>query len=214
MSDVTDAAEPQTVIDEPDGDTSTSWKVRTAVVMVLAAGIGLAASVSLSIDAWLLAKDSEAQLACDMSQVVSCSAVARSWQAQILGFPNAFLGIAFESVVLTLSVAHLARVRFPRWFVVGSEIFVTGGLLFALWLFQQSYFVIHVLCPWCLSITSTTMILWAGATRIAVRDGDLPAGRSLRRFVASGADWFVVVGLLVVLVTMIVVRYGAGLLLS
>ena len=86
------------------------------------------------------------------------------------------------------------------------------GLFFALWLFTQSYFVIHALCPWCLLITFTTTLVWAGLTRINVRDGHLPAPLAVRRFVAGGNDWFVTGAFCLLLVVMIVLRYGAALL--
>lgn len=194
----------------------TRWVRRTAVEMIVSGLIGLYTSFVLSIEAWHLAANPKATFACDISSVLSCGKVAATWQAQLLGFPNAFLGILFETVVLTISVALLAGVRFPRWFMLGAQALYTVGLLFALWLFSQSYFVIHALCPWCLLITLTTTLVWAGLTRFNVREGHLalPGSQGLgpRRFVASGNDWFVTGAFLVVLLAMIVVRYGAGLL--
>jgi hypothetical protein len=39
--------------------------------------------------------------------------VAQAWQVSVLGFPNAFLGLIAEPVVVTLAVAALGGVRFP-----------------------------------------------------------------------------------------------------
>lgn len=188
------------------------WHSRTTIEMIVSGLLGLYTSFVLSIEAWVLNGDPDAVFSCDINSVISCGAVAREWQAQLLGFPNAFLGILFETVVLTISVAMLGGVRFPRWFMRGAQALYTVGLLFALWLFLQSYFVINALCPWCLLITATTVLVWAGLTRINVRDGHLPAPASARRFVAAGNDWFVTVAFLLVLVGMIVVKYGASLL--
>ena len=194
----------------------TRWVRRTAIEMIVSGVVGLYTSFVLSIEAWHLAADPQAKFTCDISAVLSCGKVAATWQARLLGFPNAFLGILFETVVLTVSVAVLAGVRFPRWFMLGAQALYTIGLLFALWLFTQSYFVIHALCPWCLLITLTTTLVWAGLTRFNVRERNLvlpgAAGVGARRFVASGTDWFVTGAFLVVLLAMIVVRYGAGLL--
>ena len=194
----------------------TRWVRRTAIEMIVSGLVGLYTSFVLSIEAWHLAANPSATFSCDISSVLSCGKVAATSQARLLGFPNAFLGILFESVVLTISVALLAGVRFPRWFMVGAQALYTVGLLFALWLFTQSYFVIHALCPWCLLITFTTTLVWAGLTRFNVRERNLPLPASLgagaRRFVASGNDWFVTGAFVVVLLAMIVIRYGAGLL--
>ncbi|HEY0217658.1 MAG TPA: vitamin K epoxide reductase family protein, partial [Cellulomonas sp.] len=150
--------------DDPDGPEVQRWRRRTAIEMVVSGALGLFTSFVLSIEAWRIAADSDVTLSCDINSVISCGTVARSPQAQLLGFPNAFLGIAFEVVVITLSVAVIGGVRFPRWFMVGTQALYTVALLFAYWLFLQSYFVIGALCPWCLLITVTTTLVWAGLT--------------------------------------------------
>jgi len=189
-----------------------SWRRRTAIEMIVSGVVGLYASFLLAIEAWVLAADPLAEFSCDINTALSCGDVARSWQAQLLGFPNAFLGILFEAIVLTISAATLGGVRFPRWYMLGAQGLYSIGLLFALWLFTQSYFVIGVLCPWCLLITVTTTLVWAGLTRMNVRDGVIPAPPWARRFVASGNDWFVTTAFLLVIAAMIVLKYGSALL--
>ncbi len=197
---------------DPLRPASRRWHRRTTIEMIVSGTLGLVASFVLSIEAWQLAGNSAAVFSCDVSKVLSCGAVARTWQAHLLGFPNAFLGIFFETIVLVLSVSMLSGVRFPRWIMLGANGLYSIGLFFALWLFTQSYFVIHALCPWCLLITFTTTLVWAGLTRINVRDGHLPAPLAVRRFVAGGNDWFVTGAFCLLLVVMIVLRYGAALL--
>ena len=200
-------------LDDPDlrGPAPARWHRRTATEMVVSGVLGLIASFVLSIESWQLAADKNAVFSCDINQVLSCGAVARTWQAHLLGFPNAFLGIFFETVVLTISVSMLAGVRFPRWIMLGAEALYTIGLFFALWLFSQSYLVIHALCPWCLLITFTTTLVWAGLTRINVRDGNIPAPAGMRRFVAAGYDWFVTGAFCLLIAVLVILRYGGGL---
>ena len=93
----------------------------TAIEMAVSGIIGLCASFVLSIEAWQLAADQGRTFSCDVSSVLSCSAVAATPQARVLGFPNAFLGIFFEAVVLTVSFALIAGVRFPKWYFLGVE---------------------------------------------------------------------------------------------
>lgn len=196
------------------------WRRRTAIEMVVSGLIGLYASFVLSIEALTLAVDkatgSSSSFSCDLSAVISCSKVGASWQAELLGFPNAFLGIAAEAVVITIAVAMAAGVRFPRWYMLTAQAIYTIGLAFAWWLFHQAFFDIGALCPWCLLITVTTTLVWAGLTRVNVRDGhlNLPgrAGPWARRFVASGNDWFVTVAVLVLFAAVIFARYGWSLL--
>ena len=189
-----------------------AWRRRTSLEMIISGFIGLVTSFVLSIEAWQLAADSSARFGCDISSVLSCSAVAQTWQARILGFPNAFLGIFFEAVVLAISVGIFAGVKFPRWYMLGTNLLYTIALFFAFWLFGQSYFIIQVLCPWCLLITLTTTLVFGGITRINVRDGVVPVPEGLRRLVAQGLDWalwgLIVFGVL----AMVVAKYGLKLL--
>lgn len=210
----TDATDP--VDPDPDSPARLAWRRRTAIEMAVSGVLGLLTSFVLSIEAWRLAADPDASFSCDLSSVVSCGTVARTWQAQLLGFPNAFLGIAFECVVITISVAAIGGVRFPRWFMLGTQALYTIALLFAYWLFQQSYFEIGALCPWCLLITVTTTLVWAGLTRWNIRDGHLVlpgrAGQWARDFVASGTDWYITTAWLVGLAAMVALKYGPSLL--
>ncbi len=187
------------------------WQRRTAIEMAISGLIGLYASFVLSIEAWILAGDANASFNCDVSSVLSCSAVARSWQATLLGFPNAFLGILFETVVLAVSFALIGSVRFPRWYMLCVQALYTIGLAFALWLFSQSYFVLHVLCPWCLLVTITTTLVWAGLTRINIRSGVIPAPEAVRSVVRSGADWAITGLVIFGIAAMVVARYGMDL---
>lgn len=189
-----------------------AWRRRTSLEMIISGSIGLFTSFVLSIEAWQLAADSSARFGCDISSVLSCSTVAQTWQARILGFPNAFLGIFFEAVVLAISIGIFAGVKFPRWYMLGTNLLYTIALFFAFWLFGQSYFIIQVLCPWCLLITLTTTLVFGGITRINIRDRVIPAPEGLRRIVAQGLDWalwgLIVFGVL----AMVVAKYGLKLL--
>ncbi|ROS23129.1 vitamin K epoxide reductase family protein [Cellulomonas sp. PhB150] len=199
---------------EPPTD---AWRRRTAIEMVISGALGLLASFVLSIDALKLAADPKANLGCSINAVLDCAKVADTWQAHLLGefLPNAFLGIAAEAVVITIAVAMIGNVRFPRWYMLAAEAVYTVGFLFAYWLFYQALTDIHALCPWCLLITVTTTLVWAGLTRINIREGHIAlpgkAGPAARRFVRDGYDWFVTIGLLVVVALIILVKYGSAL---
>lgn len=180
----------------------------TAIEMAISGVIGLCASFVLSIEAWQLASDDGRRFSCDVSSVLSCSAVASTPQARVLGFPNAFLGIFFEAIVLAVSFALIAGVRFPKWYILSVEALYTIGVLFAYWLFTQSYFVIHVLCPWCLLITITTTLVWFGLTRVCIKQGVIPAPNWWKAVMKSGGDWLVAVLVITAILAMIAFRYG------
>ena len=182
--------------------------------MLLSACLSLLASFVLSVEAIALAKDPSAALSCNINQVISCGKVGITWQASLLGFPNAFLGLIAESVVITVAVASLGGVRFPRWFMFSAQLVYTVGLIFAYWLFSQSMLVINALCPWCLLITLSTTLVFSSLTHFNIREDNLFLPRGLQRkaveFVRSDADAFVVAIWLVLLVALIFAKYGAA----
>lgn len=143
----------------------------TWIEVIVSSVIGLVAALVLSIDAITLAKDANAVLPCNINAFISCGRVGASWQASLLGFPNAFLGLMAEPVIITIAAASLAGVVFPRWFMLAAQFVSAIGFTFAYWLFSQSYFVIGALCPWCLTVTVTTTLIFVAFTRVNLLEG-------------------------------------------
>jgi uncharacterized membrane protein len=143
---------------------------KTFVAMLISSSLSLWAALVLSNDAIKIAGDPNAKLSCDVNAIVSCGKVARSWQSHLLGFPNAFLGMMTEPVVIAVAVAGIGMVAFPRWFLKTAHVVYTAGLLFALWLLSQSFFVIKAFCPWCLLVTASTITVFSTMTRINIME--------------------------------------------
>ncbi len=183
--------------------------------MLFSSCLSLIASFVLSIDAVELAKNPSANLSCNINSVISCGTVGTAWQSHVFGFPNAFLGLVAEPVVITLAIASLGGVRFPRWFMFAAQIVYTLGLIFAYWLFSQSMFVIGALCPWCLLVTVSTTFVFSTLTHVNIRDGNLflPSRLhvALTDALKANLDLMVVVIWLLVLTLGIVLKYGNGL---
>ncbi len=213
------AADLRTTTSDADGDEPRSFsprrRRRVFEVMLVSGLISFVSAFVLAVEAVTLAKNPDAVFGCDINSVVSCGAVARTWQAQLLGFPNAFIGIVAEAVVITVSVAGIGGVVFPRWFMRLAQAGYTIGLLFAYWLMQQSTMVIGALCPWCLLIAFSTTIVWVGLSRVNIVDAALGlpgrAGQRLHSFVLAGNDVYLAAAWLVLLAALIVAKYGAAL---
>jgi uncharacterized membrane protein len=141
---------------------------KTYIAMLVSSVLSLIASLVLAIDAVKLAAQPAGKLSCDINSVLSCGTVAKAWQSQLLGFPNSFLGLMTEPVVITVAVAGLGLVTFPRWFMRAAHIVYGAGLIFALWLLSQSLFVINSLCPWCLLVTGSTITVFSTITRVVL----------------------------------------------
>lgn len=184
--------------------------------MLLSACLSLLASFVLSIDAVVLAADPQAQLTCNISSVLSCGAVGVSTQASLFGFPNAFLGLVAEPVVITIAVAGLGGVRFPRWFMFSAQVVYALGVIFAYWLFYQSMFHIGALCPWCLLVTLSTTLVFATLLHYNVRENNLfltpSAHERALTFIRAGWDGAVVMAWVGAVVVAIILKYGSDLL--
>ena len=179
--------------------------------MLISSLLGLIASLVLAAEAITLAANPTAALSCDISSKISCSVVGLSWQANLLGFPNAFLGLIAEPVVITVAIAALGGVRFPRWFMITAQAFYFIGFVFAYWLFYEAYFNIGALCPWCLLVTVTTTLVFVSMTRVNLLDNNFGlsdrAHERVTYWLRLGVDVWISVLIIAVMAAMIILRY-------
>jgi uncharacterized membrane protein len=185
------------------------------ISMLIGALLSLLASLVLSVEALHLAANPEGKLSCDINAVISCGTVNLHASASLFGFPNSFLGLIAEPVVITVAVAGLAGVRFPRLFMFVAQVGYTLGLVFALWLFYTSFVVIGALCPWCLLVTLTTILVWFSITRYNIREKNLYLPAKVQKqfdtVVAKDFDKLAMAILVVGLVAAILIKYGSQL---
>jgi uncharacterized membrane protein len=136
---------------------------------ILLGVLGWAAAFALTLERLHVAANPDAVLSCDMNVFISCKSVMLTAQAKLFGFPNPLIGLAAFVAPIFVGFAILAGAQFKQWF---WRIYLVGlgmGFVFVLWLFTQSTFVIHVLCPYCM-LAWMAMIplfwrtfIWAGA---------------------------------------------------
>ena len=183
--------------------------------MLVGAVLSLLASFVLSVEAIEIAKNPNAELSCSVNIVLNCATVAAHPSATFMGFPNSFIGMMAEPVVIAVAIAGLAGVKFPRRFMFTAQIFYTAGLLFALGLLYVSMFIIQALCPWCLLVTLTTILVWFALTRYNIREDNLYLPKKLSKrahaWLDKDYDKIVMAALIFVIVAGIFLKYGDGL---
>ena len=184
----------------------------TYVEMLVSSLLSLTASLVLSIDAWKLAANPHTALSCNISATLNCGKVALAWQSTLLGWPNAFLGLMAEPVVITLAIAALGGSKFRRGFLLTAQGIYVIGFGFAYWLFYQSYFHIGALCPWCLLVTFTTTTVFMTMTRVNILDNNFrfppKLQARLERLLALNADTGTVLVLWAILASLILFHYA------
>ena len=85
---------------------------------------------------------------CDFSVLVTCGPNMSSWQGSVFGFTNTIFGVAMFVAPIFVGVALLARARFDGWWWMLYQLGNLFGIILVFWLFSQSVFVLHTLCPW------------------------------------------------------------------
>jgi uncharacterized membrane protein len=126
--------------------------------ILIACGLVIAlASFFLSVDTIKILQNPSYKPNCDLNPVVSCGSVIQSKQGTEFGFPNPFIGLLAGGIVLTSGVAIVAGAKFKKWYWQGLEVGTILGMGFISWLFYQSLYNIHDLCPWCLTVWISTI---------------------------------------------------------
>lgn len=201
----------------------TNTKFFVGGVFLLASLAAMVASFMLSIEALYEARHPNAVFACDINAVLSCSTVAASDQAEILGkivpffggftVPNAFLGMVFEAVFITIAVLVISKKTvFPKWFMTASQCGNFLALIFSYWLFYQSSFVIGALCPWCMLLMTSTTIQFFAQLHFNVLAENLPLSDKVyekwQKFIALGFEWMIVIIIIILIAIVVVLKYG------
>lgn len=86
---------------------------------------------------------------CIAGSVFACGRVIDSWQAAVLGFPNAIVGIVVFTAVAVLGLVLTARAAMPAWPAWTVWVPLTAMLGMSSWMMLQQFFVIGGLCTYC-----------------------------------------------------------------
>jgi uncharacterized membrane protein len=181
------------------------------ITIIVFASLSLLAAFVLSIEEIILLKDPNAQLSCNINAVLNCSSVMKTKEAAVFGFPNSFLGLMTEPVLITMAVGYLSGARYKRWFYVAVNIGSALGSLFAYWLFFQSLYNIQILCPWCLLVTISTTIIFEAITRYNLRENNFGLSRKTHKkvlgWIDKDYDKFIAAGWLVLLTALVLIKF-------
>jgi uncharacterized membrane protein len=182
--------------------------------MAVSATLSLIAAFVLSVEVIHLLKDPGAVLSCSVNAIINCASVMKHPSSELLGFPNSFLGLITEPIVITIAVAGLAGVRFPRAFMAVAQVGYTAGLVFAYYLFSVSVFTIGALCPWCLLVTISTTLVFMSLLHYNIREDNLylseKSSKLLQAWVKQGYDRFFTAIVLAAMVFLVLYKYHDG----
>lgn len=156
---------------------------KTLVMLTVTCLVAMAASAELVLSEIQHLKTPTQNLGCDLNPLIGCSSSLMSWQAHLLfGVPNALVGVALFAGLAGVFLAWLGG-RLPRWLPLTIEAGLTAALVLIGFFLQQSVTFFRSLCPFCLVVWVSTILVWIHLTALLMRSqlvDWLPAG--LRKF--------------------------------
>lgn len=195
--------------------------VNTSYFLILIfAVIALIAAFTLSMEEIHLMKNPDAILSCTLNAVLNCASVMKTWQASVFfGIPNMFIGLMAFPVLITVAIAALwGGANFKKGFLRALNIGVLFGTIFAYWLFFNSIYVIEVLCPWCLIVTFSCTMILAATTHLGLRENiwNFATGKTkkVQKFLKAGYHQLIVASWVVLMIVLVVLKFGAALFAS
>jgi uncharacterized membrane protein len=127
-------------------------------ILIIGGIIGLICAAILTYDHNQIAANSHYVPSCNLNPVIACGSVIKSKQAQAFQFPNPYIGLVAFPMVATVGVTMLAGAKnLRRWFWWLLEAGTVFGLGFVHWLFFESVYRIHALCPYCIVVWIVTI---------------------------------------------------------
>lgn len=180
-----------------------------AITLIWTGLLGWFAAFSLVLERIRVATNPDATLSCDLNPFISCKSVMLTAQAALFGFPNPLIGVAAFVAPVAVGTAILAGAKFAPWFWRLFSVGVTAGLIFVLWLWVQSTYVIGVLCPYCMVAWAAMVPLFWKVILFGAKDGFIDTPLRFVGFFDRAYDkaWVFTVVTESILIVAIVVRF-------
>lgn len=184
-------------------------------LMLLGGIAALAAAFILTLEKFHLYEDPNAVLSCSINVVLNCTTVMQTWQSHVFGFPNMLIGLVAFPVLITIAVLGLSGTKFPRWFLISASIALLLGTIFAYWLFLSSVYVIEVLCPWCLIVTTAMTIMFSTFLHYNLKENTFRLKEKLnhrvQNFLKGGYHQMIVLSWIALMVVLVFLKFGEAL---
>lgn len=202
--------EPEVVLDdnliptehERGGGTSKGY----AAVLIVLSAIGLFASVMLLIETYKKAANVFYDPNCNINPLIGCGNSLLSWQAHILGIPNALIGTLAFGALIAIGLLLYVGKKMPAvlwWLMAAGGV---AAIAFVAFFVGASIVTFHSLCPYC-------MVVWT----VALPVGVMLISQALKRGLVAGEDvsavrrvlvrerWLIVIALYAIVIFAVVV---------
>jgi len=168
-------------------------------ILIVGSLIGLWASFMLTVDTFQFIQNPNVVLPCNINPFISCTAIASQWQSHIFGFPNSLLGIVAFAMLFAIGIMLFSggRAKKPLWLLVNLGTIL--AMIFVIWFFYESVFVIGKLCPYCMITWAVTWPLFLYTTVWNFRENHFNFWLPFFRFISKYQTQILIAGYLVII---------------
>lgn len=139
------------------------WRRGSLTTWMFRASSSLAAFASavLLVDTGIHQRHPSASLQCDITATVSCSREMDQWQSHVFGIPNPVFGVVVFGFLVLVSWLEATTAPIRRFLHCSAAACIAGSWISVQWFWYQSLFVIGVVCPWCVAVwLSVILMFW------------------------------------------------------
>lgn len=126
-------------------------------VLTIGAFIGLVASFWQVVERIFMLKNPGAELSCNLNPILDCGTVLGNRWSALFGFPNALLGIVMFTILFTIGLMLLNGIALKKWFWKVFLAVMIMLILFSVWFFATSLYVIGKICIFCIFIWTVSV---------------------------------------------------------
>ncbi len=127
------------------------------VILTVGAFIGLVASFWQVVERIFMLKNPGAELSCNLNPILDCGTVLGNRWSALFGFPNALLGIVMFTILFTIGLMLLNGIALKKWFWKVFLAVMIMLILFSVWFFATSLYVIGKICIFCIFIWTVSV---------------------------------------------------------
>lgn len=177
-------------------------------IITTASLVGLIASFWQAAERVHMLKFPDQALNCNISPVVDCSGVLNDRLAAVFGPPNAMIGMVVFSILLALGLQRLSG---GSWSALVRKVAVSLSviiMLFSLWFFWVSLYVLGKICIFCVFIWAASMPIGIYGAKDYLEFLKKPVGvLKMKRDILAKYHFTILVGLYAVMIVLFLLKF-------
>jgi uncharacterized membrane protein len=139
---------------------------------------------------------------CNLNPILNCGTVINSKEADVFGFSNPLIGVAAFPVLITTGVIVLSGAKLKRWYWLALDAGSFVGVVFMHYLFIESVYRIHAVCPYCFGTWIMTIAAFWYLSLYNIQNHNIKLSKKYKPvtdfFVRHHVDWLILWFLIII----------------